>query len=55
MTEDAFAKLVLDMLLQQQRYFKSRKTEDLIASKNLERQVKEAAQAILKKQEELRL
>lgn len=55
MTPEDFAKLTLEMLNQQQRYFKTRSHDDLLKSKKIEREVKEAAQEIVRKQRELSL
>lgn len=41
------AKLVIEVLDAQKRYFKSRAQEDLIASKQLEKELRDKANAIL--------
>ena len=41
------AKLVIEVLDAQKRYFKTRKQEDLIASKQLEKELRDKSNAIL--------
>jgi hypothetical protein len=48
MTAKELAELVLRTLAAQQTFFKTRSRDDLIASKELEKQLKEAAQTIVR-------